>query len=279
MRRRLLLVCALTSSLACQAAVIVAPQDVIDDYRAMLAGHAPEQARQLTGPHVRRDTVELLITVQALRQGGYAGPIRFTAADSYARTLLDVETGRADLTGTSVWAQDLQGRDLDASLPLIRDGQFSAGLFAASANLKALGCRTLAEVRSLKAVSNRAWTVDWRVLSSMRLAGLENVPVWSSMVRMVASGRVDFLLAPFQPAPDGSLSTPDGVLLPIQGVRVVLPGSRHLALSRHGPDSAAVQKAMRLGLAELEKDGRVRDFYRQSGFITPQTVSYRRLNP
>ncbi|QNM98135.1 hypothetical protein [Chitinimonas koreensis] len=264
---------------AANAIVIVAPSDVIADYQLLLGERMPEQVGDYGGPYSRRDTVELLLTWQALRAAGYRGPIEMIPADSYERILAELQIGHADIGGTTAWLDDLAGKPLDVSDPLIEDGQFEAGLFTLPTNRAALASTTPAAVRKLRAVSNRAWSADWAVLTELGVRRLENVPVWPSMVRMVAAGRVDFLLAPFQGTPDGSLFSEDIRLVPIPGVKLALPGSRHLPISRSSAGHRQAGELLNRGLAVLRRQGLLRRAYEESGFIQRRTADWRLLNP
>ncbi|WP_269532984.1 hypothetical protein [Chitinimonas sp. BJYL2] len=261
------------------AATIVAPTDVIRDYQSMVGTTPPELYELRRNAYSRRDAVELLLTCQALRLGGYTAPIRFVAIDPYPRRLAELQTGRATLTGNTSWLADLQGRPLDVSPALIESGQFEAALFTAPDNHRALRSQTLADIQQLSAVSHRTWTADWQVLQSLRLARLDAAPQWVSMVRMVASKRTDFLLAPFQPSEDGSLSEEGRRLVPISGIKLVLPGSRHLAISRTAPDASAARQALEKGLALMHASKLISRAYQVSGFFLPQGDRRVRINP
>lgn len=260
---------------------LIVPADVLADYRLFLGGRNPAAIRDFGGPHSRRDVVELVLIQQALRAGGYQQGVRMVEASSYARILRELEEGRATLSGTSVWQKDVEeakGRLL-ASPPLVKEGEMMAGLYVSPDNAQALNARTPRALSSLRAVSNRDWSADWAALSQLGFRQVENVPLWDSMVRMVASQRVDVLLAPFQKGKSMTLNYADLQLVPISGVRVRLAGSRVVAVSHRHPDGAKAYMALRRGVAQLHVNGRIEQAYRQSGFFQSKTASWTILNP
>ncbi len=273
-----LLACAVFS-VRVEAAIIVAPADVIEDSRDFLNGRPAEEIAQFGGPGSRRDVVELILTQKALRLGGYHGEMTLVAVNSYARALAELRAGRATLTGTTAWESDLRGENVYLSAPLIKDGQFEALLFTAPSNALALASRTRAQISHLSAVSNSAWTPDWKVLADLDLARVEDVPVWPTMVRLVAARHVDFLLAPTQRTSDGSLMYEEIRLVPIPDIKVVLPGSRHLGISRLAPESVEVRAALATGLAILDQRGELARAYQAAGFFDPSLKLRTLLNP
>jgi hypothetical protein len=97
------------------------------------------------------------------------------------------------------------------------------------------------------------------------------------MVRMVAAGRADFVLAPFSSAPDLSLHAEGLTLLPLPGVKVGLSGSRHFVLAAQHPAFAAFGRRLDEGIQRLHADGRLRQAYQDSGFFSPAVRQWRRL--
>lgn len=261
--------------------LMIAPADVLADYHQFLQGRQPMSVRTYDGVYARRDVVELVLIQKALWKGGYRHAVKMVEASSYARILRELEQGRATLAGTSVWVQDIQRSHglLLASPSLIREGEMMAGLYVAPDNAQASRANTLDRLRRLRAVSNRDWISDWQTLTRLGFVDIENVPLWDSMVRMVASQRVDVLLAPFQSRPGLVLEHEGSRLVPIAGVKVRLPGARAVAVSHVHPEGAAVFLALRKGLTLLRAQGEITRAYREAGFFQPQTANWTILNP
>jgi hypothetical protein len=266
------------SAVAAGPVRIVTTPDVLDDYRRLYA-HADPLAVDYEVPGQRRDVVELLLVQQALRQGGIAEAPQFITAPTYRRMLALVADGHADLTGNTVWDFDVRADTtrLRASSQLIADGNFLANFYRASGQT-AIGDRIRrGEWTALRAVSSRHWEPDWQALSSLGLAEVADVPDWPAMVRMVAAGRADFLLAPALPPGQPILLVGNVQLEPVAGVCLAFNGARTLAIGRHSPPE--LYAALERGLAELRGHGRIARAYDRAGFLTDAQRRCRRLNP
>ncbi|NHW17285.1 hypothetical protein, partial [Escherichia coli] len=87
------------------------------------------------------------------------------------------------------------------------------------------------------------WLVDWRNLKRLGIQA-QHVTNWELMPKMVAAGRADFLLAPFQATPDLSLQVGNVRLLPIPGVKIGMQGTRHYLISKVHPEAQKLQAAL-----------------------------------
>ena len=258
--------------------IIVLPGDVKRDYDIFLAGRDPITISDYSGLGSRRDVVEVLLIQQALALGGMTDPIRFIVASSHARIIKQVHSGTAVMTGNSIWYDLLNDRDLlYVSEAIIENGQFEAGLYTILENQQALDAKSLEDVRTLTAVSSKAWLIDWQTLNSMEMGSLINTVKWSSMVKMVAKGRADFLLAPFQPSNDMSF-TPEGIhLVPVPDIKIGLQGTRHFAVSKRHPKGKEVIKALDAGILLLKEQGLVNKAYTDSGFFNNRVKDWKRI--
>lgn len=276
---RLILLLPLLSLGAAERLPVVVPPDVLADYRTWLAERDPLTMEGFAGGGARRDVVEVALLQQALVAGGERRAVEFVPAASYERTLEELRSGNAVLLGTSAWHSDLAvlGDAVAISRALIPEGGSLAGLYVLPGNARALEASDAAAVRGLSMVSNPAWTADWTTLRELAPVRLERTPTWAAMVRMVAAGNVDALLAPFQSSHDLSLQAEGVRLVPIPGLAVRLAGSRHFAVSLRHEEGAAVAAAVDRGLARLEEDGTVARAYRDAGFANPRIADWVRI--
>ncbi len=263
---------------AAEPLAVLVPADVLVDYRAWLGTRDAATLDDFAGPGLRRDVVEVALLQRALRAGGRSDAVTFVTAPNYQRFLAELADGQAALIGTSAWRADLValGDRVLISAPIIADGEFVAGLYTRP-DAPALAARTLADVRGLSAISNPGWTADWTALSALGLRELHGTTTWPAMVRMVAAGSCDFLLAPFQATPDLALSCDGTRLVPIPGLKIALAGSRHFAVAAHLPEAAALRAALDRGLATLVAAGTIRRAYEQSGFFSARTAEWTRI--
>lgn len=243
-------------------------------------GRQPADITNYGGPHSRRDVVELILFQQALIMGGLTADIHLMTKPSYSRIIMDLQNGDVAATGDPLWQEDLKKikNDVFISIPLVKLGDFEAGLYTSRGNQRALQANTLAKVRDLSAVCNRNWTADWATLTQMKLRNLTHIQQWPTMVRNVALQRSDFVLAPFQPTDDLSLHVNDMVLVPIPGIKIGLNDSRHFAISKRHPHGKTTFAALQKGLKKLMDRGVVRKAYQQSGFYNAKTRNWKRIN-
>jgi hypothetical protein len=125
-------------------------------------------------------------------------------------------------------------------------------------------------------LSNKTWLVDWRNLDRLGLRA-QHVTNWELMPKMVAAGRADFLLAPFQATPDLGLQVGQVRLLPIPGIKIGMQGTRHYLISKAHPDGPRLQAALNSGLQVLRQQGVIRKAYVQSGFFNSTVRDWLRL--
>ncbi|UXY16999.1 hypothetical protein N8I74_08315 [Chitiniphilus purpureus] len=289
-RAALALGCALWTGLAgadsnpAQTVTILTQQDVYTDYQRFIGKRNPLTLERFSGPGSRRDVIELVLTQQALHLGGLRAPVRLVkvdhSSDSYSRFLREILSGSATLGGNTAWLIDLQSiKDkIYISAPLIRQGEFEAGLYTASGNATALAARDLPAVQRLTAVVAESWRPDVTTLQGLGMSKVLLTQSWDSMVGMVAKGRADVLLAPFQATPDMALRVGEQRFLPIPDVKVGLQGSRHLFVSRSAPNGAKVAQALEKGIAVLRERGTIERAYSESGFFNDRTRHWQRLN-
>lgn len=256
-------------------APLLLPDDVLHDTLRFVDGRDARRIRRFDGPGTRRDVVEPVLVHLALQHADL--PMR--GVPTLGRLLIELRGARGALSGTSYQAQDLPAGDplLRLSAALVRDGETEVGLYTTVALHKQLRVRAAADLADLSAVCSRDWRADWQALQALGLRELLHVPTWTQMVRMVAAGRAQLLLAPFQPHADLALYADGLRLLPLPGIKVGLPGSRHLLLSTRHPAHAELAPALDAGIAELHDSGLLRRAYAECGFFNPRVADWRRL--
>lgn len=256
--------------------MVAVPQDVWEDHRNFLNGRHPHEVTFYGGPGARRDVIELVLVQQALRLGGWREGLFPLVLPTDVRLLHEVAIGHAVLGGTTYWLEDLKrgASDLVPSSAWLASGEFEVGVYVRPDNHQALAVRSAQALRGLSAVSCRDWRVDWRTLSAMGLKALLHAPSWDSMPAMLAAGRADFLLAPFQPNADMSLTVGNVRLVPVPGLKVRLAGTRHVPMSRRAPQFEAVRASLESGLSQMRARGVIRRAYTESGFFNARVAGW-----
>jgi hypothetical protein len=265
------------STTASAAFTIAAPKDVHNDYLLFVSGRDVHKISEFTGLGARRDVVEMVLMHQALKLGGFQQEIEIVSFDGYKRTLQMIQTGRLAAFGPSAWNSPAvrEDKNLLISEPLIHEGEFKVGLFTSQKNNRALAVQNFDTLRQLSGVSNRNWERDWRLLESLQLSSIHHTLHWVSMAKMVEAQRADFVLAPFSYEQDMSLQVGDIKLIPIKGLKVTLPGSRHWIVSRRHESGTDAFNALQLGLQILREKGSVNKAYMDSGFFNPKTLHWK----
>lgn len=283
-RRRLLLGGLATLGLPGMAwaqagAMVAIPTDVQNDYQHFIGTRQPLQVSQYGGAYARRDVVEFLLLQQALALGGHTQPLGLMSMPSSARLQREVRAAHAVCSATSYWREDFAAAEPELlfSQAVLAEGEFEVGLYTAPGNARALAARSLQDLRGLSFLSNRDWRVDWRTLEQLGIEKMVHAGNWDLMPRMVAGGRADVLLAPFQPSADLALEVGGVRLLPIPGLKIGMRGTRHYLVSARHPQGEALRTALDAGLAQLRRQGVLRRAYEQSGFINIATEHWLRL--
>jgi ABC-type amino acid transport substrate-binding protein len=268
-----------TASLAAETPILAAgPADVMADYQLFLNQRDVLQLSDFSGPHSRRDVVEVALFHQALHQGGWRNPLKFQDMPSVERLRRELSTGHVSSSCTSYWSEDISGAEahIDLSQAVVGNGEFEAGFYTVETNARAMRAKNLADLQGLTGLSNQTWLVDWRNLKRLGLQA-QHVTNWELMPKMVAAGRADFLLAPFQATPDLSLQVGRVRLMPIPGFKISMQGTRHYLISKVHKDGPRLQAALNNGLQHLRQQGVIRKAYMQSGFFNPRVSDWLRL--
>lgn len=275
------LILCLRLPLHAEPAVCTVTQDVLLDMRAFLNDRDPLSITNFSGRFSRRDVMETILVQQILVSGGWTNGVQFYPVPTYERALNAIAGGLVDMSAESVWLEDIEGDPdhLAASPPLIADGEFEAGFYTLPTHDKAMAARTLADLRQLRAVSCKAWRPDWTALTQLGPRSLYHAPRWDSMPRMLAAGRVDFLLAPLQPGPDMMLTAEGVDMVPIPGIKIALSGSRHIAFSTQSPQGTQLREMFTRGLAIHRQNGRLQAAYEECGFFNREAEQWKVITP
>lgn len=263
------------------ALVVSVYKDVHTDYHRFVQGRDIADINFYGGPGARRDVIEVVLLQQALLRGGFTDPLEMRDEQTYLRTLRQIADGALIASGSLVWYSDVldSPEHFHISQPIIADGEFVVGAYTSTNNQQALAAKSLTDLRRLRAVTNTQWQTDIAVLKELGVKQVYFADEWVHILRMINAGRADFILAPFQPSPKMELIVDDMTLVPINGMKVVLPGSRHWAVSRQHPRGDEFYQALHKGVEILKKEGRIRRAYEECGFFHKQTQTWTLLTP
>ena len=262
-----------------KSVVIFIRDDVYDDYSRFLNGRKPIEVKDFSGAYIRRDVVDMIIAQQALSLGGFTKPFRYHKGNVNYRNTKLLEDGQLLLSFDSVWSVDAKqlAESVYISDPVIRNGEYFAGIFTSPNNKKVLKVKQLADFKQLTAVSTPRWQTDWQTLSDLPLKELLREDEWLGQVRTVSMQWVDFMMMPLMPSLNNRYSLENIELVAVPNLVLQLNDSRHFIISKSHPDGKAAFAAIQKGLSQLRKTGAIEKAYREAGFI-PDLNSYTVIN-
>ena len=266
-----------TSSKAATDKIILTVQtDVYEDYLCLLNDRVALDITDFKGECSSRDVVDIILLQQALKLGGLELPITFRTGNYELRNRQLLEDGFLLVSVDTFWlteAKKVQDH-LYISEPMLRKGEYIAGIYTSPKNKKALATRSLKQIRQLSGVSSQNWTADWAVMQQLGLKQLVDEPIWVSQVKLVDRQFVDFMLAPFSVD-----FAKNGVLLElIPDIALKLNDSRHYVLSKKHPLSEVAFKALNAGIAKMRQAGTIHKAYSDAGFFFATEHKWKIIN-
>jgi hypothetical protein len=243
--------------------------DVYEDYLKFVDGRNVLTIENFSGKNIRRDVVDMIIAQQALKIGGFDYSFDYAPGKLNFRNTRMLELGRLLISFDSYWLSDAKALkdSVYISEPIIRQGEYVAGLYTSPNNKKALSVTTLSDLNKLTAVSTTKWRTDWKTLQSLPLKELVQEDEWLSQARMVDLTWVDFILMAFNSTPDQSFKMDKIHLVPVKNIGIELKGSRHFVISSKHPYGKKAIFAINIGIKELRKKNKIVKAYTQAGFF------------
>jgi hypothetical protein len=233
-----------------------------------------------SGKNSQRDVVEVILVQQALLLGGFQGSFRFDLGFYDAANIALLEKGLLLISFDSIWLSTAQkiSKKVYISDPIVRKGQYMAGIYTSLTNTKALKTTSLAQFKKLSVVSSTDWPVDWKTLTDIAPQHLANQREWNGMARLVHNKWVDVTLAPFRATLPYLYSGKNYEIIAIEGIKIALDDSRHFIVSKKHPRGKEAFIALQKGLKILRKSGTITKAYKQSGFFNEETQHWTVLN-
>jgi len=258
-----------TSSSRAETILIYIRDDVYADYLQFVNGRDVLAIDNFSGKSIRRDVVDMIIAQQALKLGGFEHTFKYASGKLNFRNTKMLELGRLLISFDSYWLADAKALSdkVYISAPVIRNGEYIAGIYTSPANKPVLAINKLSDLKQFTAVSTPKWRTDWRTLESLPLKELIHEDEWLSQARMVNLGWIDFLLMSFNSTPDKSFIMDKIHLVPVKNIAIQLKDSRHFVISTKHEYGKQALTAMNLGLTMLRKNKHITRAYTQAGFF------------
>lgn len=247
--------------------------DVFADYQQFIADRNVLTISEFSDKTIRRDVVDMIIAQQALKLGGFEHTFKYVAGKVNFRNTKMLQEGDLLISFDSYWLADaLAIKDnVYISAPVIRQGEYVAGIYTSPKNTKVLAIKQLSDLNELTAITTSKWRTDWLTLKALPLKNVIDEKEWLSMARLVDIQWVDFLLMPFHSSPDQSYTMGKITLVPVKNIGIELFDSRHYVISKKHPKGAEAIKAINIGLKNLRSKGLIVKAYSQAGFFIDRT--------
>lgn len=259
---------------------ITVETDIYFDAMKILDGRAPIEVTEFEDPVAKRDVIEFILVQKAIVLGGLDIEFDVNHGNYDARNLRLLANGTLLVSFDSIWHS--QALEIEPhvfiSAPVIRKGEYWAGIYTSPTNTSALNIKTLADLRRHSVVSSRAWLTDWSTLSAINPVELLDESNWASMVKLVHLNMVDVMLVSFTKNRPFAYQGPNYKVVAVEGVKIMLNDSRHFIVSRKHPLGEQTFAALERGLKILRNQGAIVKAYTQAGFINDLVADWTPLN-
>ncbi|MEI8633212.1 hypothetical protein P4S72_16555 [Vibrio sp. PP-XX7] len=214
-----------------------------------------------------RTTLEFFLLWSCNTTGGVDATYKFKTYPNSARTRTELKKGSVMVMIDFPWGSFADDESLYKSSVVLPVGSFVKGLYTRPDRTDVLSVKTLKQLQSFVGVTNQTWVYDWAAMDELGVKKF-HVSKYILMGRMVAHQRADFFIGEFPGNKDLSQYIEGIQFVPVPGVKVILRGSRHIALSKKVAHSEEVYHAIQTGLEIMRKRGILLRGYQTSGFLT-----------
>jgi methyl-accepting chemotaxis protein len=252
---------------------------IADSFSKWTAQTPVEQIDRFDVPYANRPTVDFVLQLQALLAGGLDFDYELRVVPNYERAKIEVVHGYADLTGETVWNNEIAAHadTLLSTDPVIRDGEFEKGLYVLPSNQRMMQVNSLEQLREFVGATVVSWPIDVRSLEAMGLKGVEKAFKEEGLFPLLQRRRADFTLVEFGATADMSVTSGGIKLVPVPGCKVALSGSRSWIIAKNSPHAKAIAAALQRGVQVLRDEGRIERAFMESGFFHPKATRWKRL--
>lgn len=259
--------------------IIPIQDDVYQDYQTFIGNRDVLAVNEFSSKYTRRDVIDIIIAQQALSLGGFHAEFHLLPGKVNFRNIQLLQAGELLLSFDTYWHTDAKtiADKLYISEPVIRNGEYFAGIYTSPTNHKVLQLKSFSDFNTLTAVSTPKWRTDWQTLQDLSLKELLREDSWVSMARMTSLQWVDFMLMPFTSTTDQSYRLESIHLIPVPNTAILLKGSRHFAISKAHPQGKSAFTAINKGLKILRSSGTIVRAYTEAGFFI-DADKYRIIN-
>ena len=228
---------------------------------------------------VDRVLIEVLLMCNSFKYAGYDLKINFIPSPSYMRSLWMLKLGYVHTLATSVWTNDAvsHNQHFYATIDVLQLGEFEKGIYVHEKHELLNKNAASIELSKYTGISLKSWLHDWKVINSLTPTIIE--AYLPSLFKMMASHRADFTLMEFPSQSDLSIQQDNIILKPLEGIKVIIPDSRKLVVSKQSANAEQIFTILNNGLQKMRNNGEIYPLYVESGFINHKTKKWTVLNP
>ena len=253
--------------------------DIYKYAQQVLGEESIESIDNFKHPSCLRDVVEFILVQKAIKLGGLNLEYDFVLGDYDARNIRLIQHGLLLISFDSIWLNEASQyeKDVFISDPVIRKNEFYAGIYVAPSKISTLKPKLADGITELSFVTSEAWHTDVKTLTALKPKSLVIEADWLVMAKMVSSGWVDAMLAPFKPTMPFEYTGKNYKIRAIDNFKVALQDSRHFVISKKHPLGKKTFKAIQKGLKQLRQSGYIERAYKECGFLNPVVEDWQEI--
>lgn len=220
-----------------------------------------------------RGLVDILLLCKVLIAAPSKFDIEYIPTYTYQRSLRMLDNGEADIAAETVWYEEDTKQYVLFSEAVIPKGTFTKGIYTLPGHPLQKILNVEDEIKNYSAVAREHWTLDWQKLRTIT-PHVTNASSYQAIFKMLAAGRADFTLLEFGSAPDLSVTIEGVYMVPVQNIKILLPLSRHFAVSRKSKLADLLIKSLNTGIAHLNQKGVIKQGHASIGFYKPEVEDW-----
>ena len=195
------------------------------------------------------------------------------------RAFLLTQTGRTATFVETYSLADISDKrdDFYITQPVLAAGEYPVGLYTSIDNTRALASK-FDQLSLLNATSHPNWRTDWSILESLKFQHIHPVNSMHEALTLVTKQSTDVLLFAFQSSDDFSFTHMGEKIVPITGMKVFFPESRHYLVSKKHPDGEAIFTALESGLSKMRERGDIKKIYHRFGVMDSRVADWEVIN-
>ena len=260
--------------------IITVENDILTLVQELTKNQKMDEIIDFSHPKQQREVVDFIMIQKALKLGGLDIKFNFRPGFYDARNLKALASGHLLVSFDSIWLSEAKKMNdsVYISKPVVKKGDFWAGVYTSPNNKKALSIKTLDDFKQLSLVSSKVWATDWATLKAINPRQLNNEGNWFSMAKLVSIGWVDAMLVSFNKTEPFTYKSNEYHIVAVNGVKIKLDDSRHYCVSKKHPLGEKTFKALEKGLAILQAQQAITKAYNQVGFFNSRVANWKVLN-